>query len=311
LEKLHVQHHSLMLPIIYHVGYEDREEEWEYPEAVHQGKVLNVQYDFSRNHYVRSLPFHLIVMVLKGSVTYHIGGDSYLAEENRVIHIPAHTPHHISATGVPLRYIWIHYQLLVPEQSIPIMPLSPGDEISVFKGAASFKEALPELSILMKPRNYYTIKSLMKSILEEVWAEKTGWLLASRSYFQSMIMHLYREVTVEEERKGTGIADPHIAVIIEHIHSSFASKLTVEGLAAKANLSLNYFISNFKKCTGFTPGEYVARVRIQYAKKLIREGIKTVSEISDMAGFESVSYFSRVFKKIEGLTPGEFKHTEV
>ncbi|HEY0828529.1 MAG TPA: AraC family transcriptional regulator [Bacilli bacterium] len=306
-----IQNLSLLLPIIYYAGFEDRNEPWEFPEIKHKGKIPHMEFDSTQNHYVRSLPYHLLVMVVRGSVMYEINGESYVAEENMLVHLPSNTLHHIRAVKLPMRYVWVHYQLLVPEQSEYILPLSPGEEVSLFKGAVSFKEVIAELPIVIRLQGHQMIRRLMNAVLEEVLAEKSAWILTSRAYFQSLLMLLYREVTPEEEQCAVQVPDPHIAKVIEHIHSSFASKLTVEGLAVEANLSLNYFISSFKKCTGFTPGEYISRVRIQNAKKLIRNGMNNLSEITYLVGFESVSYFSRVFKKIEGLSPSEFKHTEV
>ena len=53
----------------------------------------------------------------------------------------------------------------------------------------------------------------------------------------------------------------------------------------------------------------IAKVRINRAKELIREGVMNFSEISDMLDFDNPQYFSRVFKRETGMTPSEFKHS--
>lgn len=55
--------------------------------------------------------------------------------------------------------------------------------------------------------------------------------------------------------------------------------------------------------------EYYNKMRIDYAKQLIRSSTKTVSEISDFLGFNSIHYFSRFFKKMTGMSPTEYSHS--
>ncbi|MCH3127484.1 helix-turn-helix transcriptional regulator, partial [Listeria monocytogenes] len=69
----------------------------------------------------------------------------------------------------------------------------------------------------------------------------------------------------------------------------------------------------FKKATGQTPGEYLAELRMDYAKKLIA-GNQTlhysIAEIGMMSGYYDSHYFSRVFKKKNGMTPSEFMESD-
>lgn len=55
--------------------------------------------------------------------------------------------------------------------------------------------------------------------------------------------------------------------------------------------------------------DYFNKMRIDYAKQLIRSSTKSISEISDMLGFNSIHYFSRYFKKMTGMTPTEYSHS--
>lgn len=55
--------------------------------------------------------------------------------------------------------------------------------------------------------------------------------------------------------------------------------------------------------------EYYNKLRIDYAKQLIRSSTKTVSEISDFLEFNSIHYFSRFFKKMTGMSPTEYAHS--
>ena len=57
--------------------------------------------------------------------------------------------------------------------------------------------------------------------------------------------------------------------------------------------------------------EYRNTLLLQKAESLLRSGSFTVTEISQMLGFESVSYFSRFFKKHTGSSPSAFQKGKI
>ena len=66
----------------------------------------------------------------------------------------------------------------------------------------------------------------------------------------------------------------------------------------------------FEKCRGLldtTPAIYLRHLRLDQAKALIREGGRTMAEISYTVGFNDPHYFSRIFKQEFGMTPSEYK----
>ncbi|MCR4824904.1 MAG: helix-turn-helix domain-containing protein [Bacteroidales bacterium] len=66
----------------------------------------------------------------------------------------------------------------------------------------------------------------------------------------------------------------------------------------------------FEKCRGLldtTPAIFLRHLRMERAKELIREGGRTMAEISYAVGFNDPHYFSRIFKKEIGITPTEFR----
>ena len=55
--------------------------------------------------------------------------------------------------------------------------------------------------------------------------------------------------------------------------------------------------------------DYYNELKIQEAKKLIRQGQYNISQISDLLGFDSPQYFSRCFKKFVRMTPREYQQS--
>jgi AraC-like DNA-binding protein len=71
-------------------------------------------------------------------------------------------------------------------------------------------------------------------------------------------------------------------------------------------ISATVFKERFKRYTGVTVMGFYRKLRIEEARRLLREGQKNVTQIADTLGYSSVAAFSRQFKRLMRLTPGEY-----
>lgn len=78
-------------------------------------------------------------------------------------------------------------------------------------------------------------------------------------------------------------------------------------LAKLCNLSERRFVTIFKNAYGNTPAQYIIHKRISMALQLLDTGIYSITQISEMCGFENVYYFSNIFKRIIGVSPNKYK----
>jgi AraC-like DNA-binding protein/ligand-binding sensor protein len=83
--------------------------------------------------------------------------------------------------------------------------------------------------------------------------------------------------------------------------------LCLATVAKAVNTSTFYFCKLFKRATGLTFTDYLARVRIEKAKTLLLDRNRRVSEIAYDVGFQSLTHFNRVFKKIVGKSPTAYR----
>jgi len=86
-----------------------------------------------------------------------------------------------------------------------------------------------------------------------------------------------------------------------------AEELSLAQVASAVNMSAFYFCKTFKKATGMTFTEYLARVRVEKVKNLLLNPHKRVSEAAYEAGFQSLSQFNRVFRRIAGESPSVYR----
>lgn len=84
-------------------------------------------------------------------------------------------------------------------------------------------------------------------------------------------------------------------------------ELPLSRVAQAVNMSAFYFCKTFKKATGMTFTDYLARVRIEKVKNLMLNPHKRVSEAAYEAGFQSLSQFNRVFRRVAGESPSAYR----
>jgi AraC-like DNA-binding protein/ligand-binding sensor protein len=80
-------------------------------------------------------------------------------------------------------------------------------------------------------------------------------------------------------------------------------------VAKAVNTSTFYFCKLFKRTTGLTFTDYLARVRIEKAKTLLLNPNRRVSEVAYDIGFQSLTHFNRIFRKIEGQSPSNYRQS--
>jgi AraC-like DNA-binding protein len=95
--------------------------------------------------------------------------------------------------------------------------------------------------------------------------------------------------------------------VYDYILDNFKRDLSLNEVAAIANLSPSAFCRYFKKFTRKTLSEFLIDLRIGYACKLLQSNNMGISQISLDAGFNNVSYFNRRFKILKGETPMEYQ----
>lgn len=91
--------------------------------------------------------------------------------------------------------------------------------------------------------------------------------------------------------------------VLEYVNKHYDQKLTLNELAAMANMSCHHFCRLFKNITGTPPIEYVNHLRINAAVELLKKQDLNISQIAMTVGFNDSNYFSRLFKKYRRVSP--------
>lgn len=102
--------------------------------------------------------------------------------------------------------------------------------------------------------------------------------------------------------------DESIREVQHFIEQNVSEKISVDGLATRFAIGKRHLERRFKKATHNTPLEYIQRVKIEAAKKLLESGVMNVNEVMYEVGYVDLKAFRTVFKKITGLSPAAYRN---
>jgi AraC-like DNA-binding protein len=111
---------------------------------------------------------------------------------------------------------------------------------------------------------------------------------------------------IERQLDGNRVVMTAVEFIGAHYHQA----ITVGAVADATNVSARWLAHLFPQVTGFSVQDYVARLRINIARRLLVETDDTLETIADRLGFADRSNFSRTFKSVDGIAPGEFRRSK-
>jgi len=107
-------------------------------------------------------------------------------------------------------------------------------------------------------------------------------------------------------KKAESLMHPYqgMVKVINFIRENCYQEVEISTLAKIANLSVSHFNRRFKEIFHLSPRQFVLKLKIAEACKIIREEPKTnLSEVAYKTGFYDQSYFNRQFKKFMGMAP--------
>lgn len=123
------------------------------------------------------------------------------------------------------------------------------------------------------------------------------------SVFAQHLASLSNQVMVQEATAEPPSITKARMFIAEHL----TAEISLNDVAHAVNMSGFYFCKVFKRATGLTFTDYLARTRIERVKQLLLNPHTRVSEAAYDSGFQSLSQFNRVFRRIVGESPSAYR----
>lgn len=126
---------------------------------------------------------------------------------------------------------------------------------------------------------------------------------------EGMMLELIAHTARMEFTSITQGRPPWLNRVREYLHESYLSPVRLLELAESFDVHPSHLTKSFRKHFGCTPGEYLRRLRLDYAAEQLLRADITIADISLAAGFYDQSHFTNAFKSHTGLTPLEFRRS--
>lgn len=128
--------------------------------------------------------------------------------------------------------------------------------------------------------------------------QKASWII-------TILHEVSKEISQQRNSKVTKI----IAEVIRYLENNYTSNsICLESVADLFKKSPPYLSKLFKEETGENFSDYLARLRMERAKVLLKDVKVKVYEVPAMVGYADISHFSRKFKNYVGMSPAQYKN---
>ena len=164
---------------------------------------------------------------------------------------------------------------------------------------------LRDVSAFADPR----LTALLEQLKEEAKRPSASALLV-RGLAQALAVHIAREYTaLTESSRGGSSSLPGFKLrrITDWMNEHLAQEFSLSRLAGLAGMSDFHFNRLFKRATGVPPSQYQIKLRLDAARRMLRETPKSVITIANEVGYSNPSHFAQLFRKETGLSPTNYR----
>ncbi len=287
----------------------------------------NEEFDYVRSYYhdsTRAFPiymhrhnFYEINIISRGSGYHYIKGQCYEAKVGSVFIIPPDIIHGYytdDEQNFAILHILIH----------PLFMERYKKELNSMRGFSILFEIEPKLREKNKNEFFLTLSELQRNeiqpLIDRIVCDKNyfsetekinriGLLLSIISYLTDCLVK-QNQMIMENAIKANILDSTFIIKTMDYLNSNYYEKITIDKLAAMANMSRASYIRHFETLNGKTMNQYLTKIRVKAACDLLINTDLTITEISIRCGFFDSSHFSKIFKKYKNKLPLQFREEE-
>lgn len=207
---------------------------------------------------------------------------------------------------VHLRHDVAHKAWAVSQTSLEVISLH---YTATILESLMLSELLP-LPNFMHPGMESPLLPMLEEACREYALRPLGWepslnALALRLLFSLIREHAWDASRLPSPRRLMELQrlQPALKAMREQLHNP----VSMSGWARSCDLSLAQFRRDFRNALGLSPIQYMRRIRMEEACRLLQHTDETVEKIASRVGYLDSSFFSRSFRKFIGIPPGQYR----
>ncbi|MGJ4851709.1 AraC family transcriptional regulator [Bacillota bacterium Meth-B3] len=268
----------LRIPSLYMIGHAKHTKAWD-PLITHYHKTLE------------------IVVLVNGHQQYFLNGSLYaLQGGNMFVTFPREVHGNGDLPQNACEFIWFQLDM---EPGANFLGLLGDMGADLYRRIANTKMRVHKVST-------QSIRLLQRA-WECLSAQDEGKRLLG---YTSLISFLVESFSMQPEGTDNRAITPDIKHALGFIQRNLSVHISVVDIADACQLSESRFKAKFKEQMGITPLHYVNSLKIDLAKKMLKESDICITELAFMLDFGSSNYFTSVFKQYTGYAPQDFRRAE-
>lgn len=234
---------------------------------------------YTHREYYDSL---LLSYTYSGEGVLNYLGQSYPIRQGTGFLIDCRIPHEYRTTGDHWEHADIHFS---GKQAATLYSCFKQYGIVTFTYAASaFNQMVDEL--LYVYTNLFSMRNL---------------------YVENALSTILCMILKNSEKEGFSRIPTTYRHIVRYMESNYMYPLSLDELSERFHVSKYHMSREFKKHTGYSPGDYLVMLRVQHASILLSQSDLSVESVAMQSGFGNMSNFNSQIKKRTGMTPSALR----
>ena len=186
----------------------------------------------------------------------------------------------------PWSLYWVHFQ---------------GASTGIFMQYLGYREGSPLVEAGVSP-------VLVSAFIKLMEVRRTGYSTRAFINAANQLRHLFSQMALEiRAHQGRSSSNFDLDQLQGYMLEHLEQPMTLENLAARANLSKYHFSTRYKKLTGYSPIKHFLHMKMEHACHLLDSSDLNVQAIAAAVGYDDPLYFSRLFSKTIGLSPRAYR----
>lgn len=233
-----------------------------------------------------NLNSYLIVYTISGKGILEYGGRRYPVYPGQAFYINCIEHHYYACMeGNEWEILWLHFN---------------GETARGY-----FEEFVQNNFKLVRFQDNFFVESTMRRILSLTMKKDVH----SEVISSNLIVNLLTELIIQSSTVGhsQSVMPDSIKSALKDLENRFLEPFSLDEIAKRIGISKYHLSREFHKYVGTTMNEYVIRLKLNYAKELLRYSEESVGDIAFSCGINHVSHFINLFKEREGMTPLKYR----
>jgi AraC family transcriptional regulator, L-rhamnose operon transcriptional activator RhaR len=273
---------------------------------------INKAYEEAESH-MHSHDFIEIAYVASGTGTHKIGNMEYSVSKGDLFIINHDIPHEFRSLPDRSKSKLMIYNCIFKPEFFDYQLINSKDFQDIthhflFRLLFPDEDKMPG-DIVLLGKDCAELEQLYIKMYNEYNNQDTGYIEILRAYVIELLVLIVRLFKNIKDSKSS--LNHHRRQIIEnamkYMMDNYDRDIRLEDLSMMSFFSRNYFCRLFKETTGITVSEYIQKIRIQEACKLLIGTDRSILEISGLVGYNDIKFFNDVFKRNTGITPTAYK----